>query len=228
MLGQSNPTPFDVRFWLGNIPVRVHPLFWIISVVMGWGACMPGRPDLLVMWVLCLFVSILVHEMGHAVMARAYGYQPEIVLHGFGGYASYFPTHWCGTARAVMISFAGPAAGFLLLASIVAISIFLARLQLLPRNDIVEFALSQMIFINLWWGLVNLLPVLPLDGGRISEHLWEHFRPADAFVWTRRISLVVAFGVSFYFFRIDRSYAAFLFLMLGVQNLQELQGSRYR
>lgn len=226
MLGQANPTPFDLRFWIGNIPVRVHPLFWIISIVMGWGV-MPERPDRLVVWVLCLFVSILVHELGHAVMARAYGYQPEIVLHGFGGYASYFPTHWCGTARAVIISFAGPAAGFLLLASIFGISMLLARMRMLPDNDLVGFALMQLIFINLWWGLVNLLPVLPLDGGRICEHLWNHFQPRDAFVWTRRISLIVAFAVALYFFRSHQSYAAFLFVMLGVQNFQDLQGSRF-
>jgi stage IV sporulation protein FB len=58
MFGTVAPTPYDLRFSLFGIPVRVHPFFWLVSLVMGWS---PHAPQLMVVWVACVFVSILVH-----------------------------------------------------------------------------------------------------------------------------------------------------------------------
>ena len=56
------PTQYDLRFAIAGIPVRVHPLFWLITILFGFSA------DLiqLLIWVFVVFVSILVHELGHA------------------------------------------------------------------------------------------------------------------------------------------------------------------
>ena len=51
------------------------------------------KPVDMLFWVGAVFVSILVHELGHALAARAYGWEPWITLHGFGGLASYRPTY---------------------------------------------------------------------------------------------------------------------------------------
>jgi membrane protein implicated in regulation of membrane protease activity len=59
-------------------------------------------------WVGACFVSILVHELGHALAARACGWEPWITLHGFGGLASYQPTYR-SPQRHVLITFAGGA-----------------------------------------------------------------------------------------------------------------------
>src|SRR4051812_11429490 len=85
MLGIPAPTDFDLRFrWLG-IPVRVHPMFWLITALLGG----VGRPDTTIqgvlLWIVCVFISILVHEYGHGLMARAFGYRAAIVLFGMGG-----------------------------------------------------------------------------------------------------------------------------------------------
>ena len=67
-------TQFDVKFRLLGVPVRIHPFFWVVSAVMGW---QPNNLPLVLLWVLCVFVSILVHEYGHALMSKAFGCTPR-------------------------------------------------------------------------------------------------------------------------------------------------------
>jgi len=108
MLGASE-TPYDLRFSLLGIPVRVHPLFWLVAVVLGF-----GRNDrnlaLVVVWVACVFVSILVHEYGHALMARAFGSSPSIVLWGMGGLC-YSQAERQTLLQRLAVVLSGPAAG---------------------------------------------------------------------------------------------------------------------
>ena len=72
-----NPTPFDIRLVAFRIPIRVHPSFWLGSLIFGQSL---GSPELIFLWVICSFVSILIHELGHALTAEAYGWPTEIVL----------------------------------------------------------------------------------------------------------------------------------------------------
>ena len=220
MLGQVNPTAFDLNFHIANIPVRVHPMFWLVSAVFGWNA---NNPQQVILWVLCVFVSILIHELGHALVQRKFGYDPEIVLHGFGGYAMYHETHRCGTFRSILISFAGPAAGFLFYALLIPLSYVVLQSESLRQNINLRLTLAFLEHINLWWGLINLLPVLPLDGGRICYHILTHFRRHDGEIWARRISMLVGFTIAVLMFQMRQPYAAILFLMLGIENLQALQ-----
>ena len=71
MLGAAE-TPYDLRFSLLGIPVRIHPLFWAVTAVLGFRMNERNLP-MVVVWVACVFVSILVHEYGHALMARNFG-----------------------------------------------------------------------------------------------------------------------------------------------------------
>lgn len=223
MLGNVAPTPFDLNFSLFGIPVRVHPLFWVVSAMMGWSHDIRS----VLVWVVCVFVSILIHEMGHALTANYYGWRPEVVLYSFGGYAQYIMGRGHSTGRSILVTFAGPGAGFILYA-------FILGAQKALENRGVEFspylreALFDLKFINLWWGLMNLLPVYPLDGGQISRAALEHWRWRDGFDLSLKLSLVVAVGVAYWMFTQDRMYAALLFGMLAFENLQNLQGGRYR
>ena len=70
------------HFKIAGIPVRVEPIFFVIAVLFGL------RYDslhLIIVWVVCTFVSILVHELGHGFALKAFGQPSAIVLHGFGG-----------------------------------------------------------------------------------------------------------------------------------------------
>jgi stage IV sporulation protein FB len=160
----------------------------------------------MLIWIGVVFVSILVHELGHALAARSYGWQPWITLHGFGGLASYRPTYRSPVAQ-ILISFAGPFAGF-----------FFAGLILLvlratghalyagwPHSILpVEFdrfespGLNRLVFyllyVNVFWGLVNLLPIWPLDGGRISQEVLSLVNPREGLQMALWLSIFVAAG----------------------------------
>jgi membrane-associated protease RseP (regulator of RpoE activity) len=227
MLGQVSPTPFDLRFSLLGIPVRVHPFFWLVSAIMGWN---PHEPNYMFLWVACVFVSILVHEFGHALTARYFGWPPEVVLYSFGGFAAFTPTWGYTTGRAVLVLLAGPGAGFVLYA-------LLLGAERLILNDLpfagdgrlryLNYALSRMELINLGWGLLNLLPVFPLDGGQIARHLFTHARSRNGLENSLKLSLLVAGGMSAWFFTHGATWPGVLFAALAFENLQALQGPRY-
>jgi Zn-dependent protease len=224
MLGTVAPTPFDLNFSLFGIPVRVHPFFWIVSAVMGWS----DDWALTLIWMLCVFVSILIHEMGHALTADYYGWNAHVVLYSFGGYAQYFETARRSTGRAILVTFAGPAAGFIFYALVFATQKMLEN-RGVELSPYAEDALYNLEFINLWWGLVNLLPVYPLDGGQISRAALEHWRGREGVALSLTISLIVAGAVAYWMFTHHRNYAGVLFAMLAIENFQSMQGgARYR
>jgi Zn-dependent protease len=182
---------YDVKFTLLGIPVRVHPLFWLVTAMLGL-----NREDAagMLTWVVAVFFAILFHEFGHAAVVRAYGLQPWITLYGMGGLTSYDPDRSYRSKAAdplgqILISLAGPAAGFLL-AAVLAGGILLAgragyhaRLFLVSpfglRPYVVGLAslrvsdfLNDLFYICTVWGLVNLLPIYPLDGGQVAREIF--------------------------------------------------------
>jgi Zn-dependent protease len=195
-------TAYDLHFSLLGIPVRVHPLFWLVAVLLG----VSGDPDpqQILIWVGVVFVSIVVHEMGHALAARACGWEPWITLHGFGGLASYRPTYR-SPLNQVLITFAGPGAGFALAALIVA---FIAASghgvrvgwpdTILPvvfepyERFNLNLLLYDLLYVNIFWGLFNLLPIYPLDGGQISQEVLRVLNPRDGLRQSLWLSIVVA------------------------------------
>src|SRR3954469_18471928 len=116
MLGTST-TPYDLRFRIFDIPVRVHPLFWLIMAVLGFEK---NNLPAVVIFIGCAFLSILVHEFGHGLMAKRFRGSPSIVLYGMGGlcYSQGERTQW----ERLAVILAGPGAGFILCALTLLIS----------------------------------------------------------------------------------------------------------
>ena len=163
MLVEPERTAYDLRFRVLRFPVRVHPWFWIVAALMGSRTLDMGAQFLL-MWVAVVFVSILVHELGHAVAFRRFGSDADIVLYSFGGLA--IPTSFVtGRARRIAVSLAGPVAGFVLGALVYGSNLAFGWGQSpagLPANGLeLYFLYRQLIWVNLLWGLLNLLPVYP-------------------------------------------------------------------
>ena len=228
MFAPVSTTPYDLRFRLFGIPVHVTPWFWAAGVFMGWPEVEERRFDLLGIWLGCLFVSILIHEYGHAFCAELFGCLPEIYLYHFGGLAVFRPNSRFSTLRSVIVSFAGPAAGFMLFGLVLVSSMFLsatnwyAALAPLPKVRL-HFFFGQMIWINLYWGLVNLLPVLPLDGGRISEAVLMRLRRFDGQRLACILGAIVAGGVAAFFATLHHQYGAIFFGFLCIWNVQAMQ-----
>lgn len=228
MLGQIGETPYDLRFSLLGIPVRVHPLFWVAAAILGWpNKTGPETLAFVLVWAACLFVSILVHELGHAWMARHYGWPPEVVLYHMGGYTLFHPTVGHTTSRAVKVLLAGPGAGFILYGLVEAFTELCYQSQIrLP--ELAQFAILQLEWINLWWGLVNLLPVFPLDGGQISRHLLTAFRPREGLALSLQLSIGVAAVLAVFLYSLKQPFAAILFALLCFESVQAYQQTRGR
>lgn len=231
MLGNASETEFDIRFSVFGIPCRVHPGFWIMGAIMGFS---PGWADaigvnvlsIILLWYCVVFVSILVHELGHAVVMRWYGSRPHVVLYHMGGYASA-PMARFTPWRNIVVSAAGPIAGFMLYGLVIA-GDHLARSQgWFSGNGAYRFLFQQMCFVNLWWGLINLLPVFPLDGGRICGAVLELLRVRNYEFRTAQVGMVVGGGIAVLLFTRGMTFAALLFLMLAAQNYQATQQSRW-
>lgn len=197
MLGEPAPTPYDLRFNLGSVAVRIHPFFWLGCLFLGWGHFRALGLVALLLWTLCVFVSLMVHEMGHILAMRWFGVHGHIVLHGFGGLAiphGHVPNRW----RSIFVSFAGPGAQFLLYGLLYALKPSVARgvgdLMLRSPDTAIYLvvAWSDLLWINLWWPLINLLPIWPLDGGQIARHLCTWFVPRNGV----RVSLYLSIATA--------------------------------
>jgi hypothetical protein len=60
MIGVPQPSPYDISFRLAGIPIRISPMFWIITFVLGWG---DGDFKNVAFWLGCVLFSVIVHEM---------------------------------------------------------------------------------------------------------------------------------------------------------------------
>lgn len=215
------PTPFDLRMVAFRIPIRVHPSFWIAGVILGWS---PDHPDLMFIWVMCLFISILIHELGHGLMAEAFGWPTEILLYFGGGLAmpqARNRTPW----RDIALSLAGPFAGF----GLAAVTIGIAALLPKDVHPNIDTLIGFLLFINIAWGCVNLLPVLPLDGGHVCHSLVALMGFRNPARIATQISLVVSAGVAIFFFAyLQMSFAGMMFAFFSFQNYAALQSPEIR
>ncbi len=154
-------------FTLFGIPVIFSTWFFVILAVLGLPAGQLHAEALLDvgLFVLSGTVSILVHEFGHALVGRKLGgVGPVIHLHGLGGLCSFQKAKF-SRKQDFFMTLAGPMAGFVL-----CLAAFLAY-RYLPLDTPPKFMdLVRITFvINLVWSTMNLLPVLPLDGGRLLQ-----------------------------------------------------------
>ncbi len=154
-----------LKFSLLGIPVGVHVTFLFVALL---GATAYSGIDIAI-WTAAAFVSILLHEMGHALTARRFGAQGiSVTLYGFGGLTSYSHSSTLSHGRSFLISAAGSAAGIVAGGSM----LWLGRGGAFTgaSHEMAVF-LDAFIFTALVWGVLNWVPIVPLDGGRMVQHL---------------------------------------------------------
>lgn len=157
-----------LRFRLFEVPVEVRPTFWLVALFL-------ARPErgidpreigiLLGVWTVVVFVSVLLHELGHALLARRYGADVTISLYALGGLTSWTAgDRPIGPWRRVAVAAAGSAVGIVLGGLALAATGFnLAGVD----QPILALGLRLFVYVNLIWGALNWLPIRPLDGGHI-------------------------------------------------------------
>lgn len=194
----------------GRIPIRIFPFFWFLILMIGWlnSASILGT----VIWSSIILVSVIIHEYGHALTALLFGQQAEINLVGLGGLTRRQGpqlTRW----KEFIIVLNGPIAGFL---------IFILAYQLLgivsQKRTILIYALEVAAEVNLFWTILNLLPVLPLDGGHLLRILLEGAFGVRGLKLAFFVSIVLAVLIALYSFLIQQILLGALFFMLAFES----------
>ena len=306
LLGEPTRTPYDLHFRLLGFAIRIHPAFWIVALLMGFYGG-DNEPLTVLTFVLAMLISIVVHELGHALMFRRYRIQSHVVLYHFGGLA--IPDSMDSMAgygrssryQQLMVSVAGPLAQ-LLLALLVILAlrlggytdgvvsrylplhytadpikgddfflqqarvedavrngkIVLDRIQGLSARDQQALAgcdhdgdggidgteLSQvymayllpgkaarnfilfLVYISIFWALLNLMPVYPLDGGQIARELFQLSGTSAAIEKSLMVSIGTGVIIGLLGFRSGQAMIAFMFLILAWSSFQTLQQYR--
>ncbi len=159
------------------------------------------------------FVSIVAHELGHAVAVRRLGYG-LCIWRGR-------PTHW----HRVLVALAGPAVSIALgVAGLVALRALPAALT---SDFVLGTVLRGLAILNLAWAIFNLLPIYPMDGGQALRSLLAMKLP-----WRRAlevsliVSLVACVAVGVWIFSAGLTFGAVLLGLFAWRNLSELNGLR--
>jgi len=188
------------RGWsLGRIfgfPLFLDPtalLLLAYFLISGWA----GGALASVLFVLALVLCVVIHELGHAFVIRAMGWDAVIVVHGFGGVtlSQSQPT----PGQQVVISIAGPLMNAVQLGIAWGVLVllgdppaFVGVLPSLSAGSTLALFLDQVFIVNLFIGVFNILPVSPLDGGQAMHAILDMITPDHAERITAWVSITLA------------------------------------
>ncbi len=229
---------FTIR--LLGFPVQIQLTFLILALfIMNSGLDVFG----IVLWMVTIFLSILIHELGHAVTARWFGARVHsITIHGFGGV-----TVWSETNVAVRgwkrftVAAAGSGVGLILgLALYVAVSrgvfgtlatnVISSPWSFRPfqqglfnpfdAQSAAIFMVGMFIWVSVLWGLVNWLPVVGLDGAAMLRELLRPILGESTERVSRAIGIGTAVALAAYLWSIGARFGVFILAFLVISEFQ--------
>ncbi len=248
-------SPWDLNFRFLGFDVRIAWTFWLGAGFLGYGWVQGVHKGLanmgqgtsvgilLIAWISCVFVSILIHELGHALAFRKVGIHSKIVLYHFGGMAIPVDSFQSSMSASRMtekqdlfVTAAGPFAQLLSAALVIAavrlsgysvnLPLGLSEIQGIKGGvPISNLKLSILIDMYLWpsifWAVLNLIPVWPLDGGRIARSLFR--MNGGTVVQSLWLSVIAAAACALWGFKSDQLFLGLFFLMFAFENYQSIQ-----
>ena len=217
-----------IRFRLFGFPVTVEPWHWAILAFCGGALGIKDGEDLLpvLLFMAAGAVSIIIHELGHALTMRLFGgQQVSIVLHGMGGHAICQGARF-SRGQHILISLAGPllqvACGLLVLIALIMSAATSSGSTGLEAGPVYQL-LYSFIYVSLFWAVLNLIPVYPMDGGQILRGI----------LGPRRIQLTlqISIGVAIFFgvfglFYLKTFLLSIFMLFSVVENYKALKRTR--
>lgn len=250
VLGEPARTQFDLNFSLLGFAVRVSGWFWLGVMIIGWNRTAPvlggGSNEQLrnvITWLAVVLVSILIHELGHALAFRRYGVSSHIVLYHFGGLAipDAYAVGGDRPHQRIIIAAAGP---LLQMASaLVLILIISATGRIVPVDGFAGDFLSVIdrllgrtedlklwtnapllrfcddyLFVSINWAILNLIPVYPLDGGQIFRELFLIYDRRDPIKHSLMLSIGFSIVAALWAWSSGQRFMVFLFVYLGVSS----------
>ena len=203
----------------GRIPISIFPTFWLFAALIGYLQSQSFIGTLI--WVGIIFVSVLFHEFGHALTARVFGQSPRIELVALGG-LTYHNGQKLSFWKQFFIVLNGPIFGFLL-------ALFATLLLQIPSlaQGVIGSILSLTRIVNLFWTVVNLLPVMPLDGGQLLRIILEGIFGLKGFKYAILTSMLIATAISLFFFLSRDFFVGALFFLLAYQSYDTFKKTRH-
>lgn len=217
-----------VSFRVTGIPVTIHASFLLVIGFLGLGV---GGLDRLLVWVAVAMAAVLLHELGHGLVGRLAGLQPRIDLAGFGGVTSWSVDRegrsrgGLGRGWSLAISLAGPGIGFV--GGFVALALGAPCCRIPEGADLAGFAAGVWLFASFGWGFLNLLPILPLDGGQALRELLPG-TPAQRLQRAAVVGAVVGAALASWALAGGRAFLALLAGWITWSNIQQIRQARER
>lgn len=230
-----------IYFSLFGVHIRIHPSIWVSLALMAYLLCDPeyGWLGMSLFAVACFF-CIFVHELGHALAGRWLGAcRPQIDMAWLGGSCS---NNVCNLSRfkLVLTALAGPLASMAMALPVLLWMMFAygdadgAALRLLAMvcgmvpASVLEFCPPNVVLfctyvvqVAVWWSVLNLLPIFPLDGGVVMYQLVASPRKMHMF------SMIAGCVLAVVFFALALYPMFFILLFLILMNYQGLKHSPY-
>jgi stage IV sporulation protein FB len=205
-----------VSFKLLDFRVDILPSFFVLLGIYALFEIAAGTPLDAIQWGVVLLVSILLHELGHGVAARRFGLRVgAIQLHMMGGHVTHEPTK---PSRQLAISLAGPGAGLLLGLGTLAVA------QVVPPTPFSASLVEDLVYVNIGWSLVNLLPLYPLDGGMgLQAALGVYWGERRAVRTTARVGVVLGVVLAVIGWQLNLMLVPLIAGAAAYQNWQRLQ-----
>jgi Zn-dependent protease len=208
---------------IAGVPIRLH---WSLVILVLF-AVGPGMTASMALseaaWIVAVFACVLVHELAHSLLARHRGYKVrDVVLMPLGGFSEIIGLANSPADEAV-ISLAGPLANFAI-AALFAIAAAMSRMEMWPPTLFARTWLVRIIWANVALGALNLLPALPLDGGRVLRGLLGRSRDrAQATAIAARVATTIATLMIVAGLLVDLWLALIgLFIFLGARAEQQM------
>jgi stage IV sporulation protein FB len=200
--------------------LKISPFFFLMAAFIGFINSLNLYGTLL--WIIVIFLSIIVHEMGHALFFRLFGLNVHVELTLFGG-VTYPKGGRLSLPKEFITTLAGPVFGF---------GLFILASLLLASHSVTDptilYLLNITRLINLIWTVLNLVPVLPLDGGQLLRIVFEFFGGYEARQKAFVASMCIAFLAGLVFIFMQLYIISVLFFMFAFQNYEvakQLKGS---
>lgn len=218
-----------------DIDVAVSPWYLflvgfivLMPVLQGGSAMGMGVADG-VLFAVALTLSLLVHEFGHALVSQHYRLGPSVLLHAFGGLCMHQPAE--SDKKDALILLAGPGAGLAFGALAVAVYfLVLPGLDLGGGEEALVRFTWALVYINIFWSLINLLlPIWPLDGGKLFHLLLRRFKPeneAQELALKTSIFVLIPAGIIGFFYLSFKLLVALFVIFVVMDNLNALKSGR--